>query len=158
MNPPTERQLSVLRVIADRHARALPPPTHREICAAIGLRSAHTVACHLVRLETKGLVRLPSGGKTRQILITELGKKLAGVFYDPRPPLLESLYRACIAFGNGQVSQQVVLDAADAIRQHDAPDTHSRHGVGTFDSCREHQVAAPLSIVEAGPRHSSGAP
>lgn len=141
MTEPTDRQLEILRVVADRFARGLPPPTHREICAAIGLRSSHNVASHLLRMEAKGFIRLPSGGKTRQIVITELGKRLAGTFYEPRPALLESLYRACIAFGNGEAEKQVVLDATEAIRHHDAPDTRSRSGVRTFDSCGEHQAS-----------------
>ena len=55
------------------------PPSVREICSAVGLRSTSTVHGHLERLEKKGLIRretVPNDARLKKLVLTPNGKKL----------------------------------------------------------------------------------
>lgn len=65
----TERQLQVLRYIAEAVEDRGYPPSVREICAALDLASPSTVHSHLKALERKGFVRIdPSKPRAIEIL------------------------------------------------------------------------------------------
>ncbi len=51
----TDRQLEVLQAIRQLSARGYPP-TYRELCRALGIRSNNGVRDHLRALETKGAI------------------------------------------------------------------------------------------------------
>jgi SOS-response transcriptional repressor LexA len=54
--PPTDRQLEILRYVADRIVARVLSPTLREIGAHFGIRSSNGINEHLIRLEKKGLI------------------------------------------------------------------------------------------------------
>ncbi len=54
------------------------PPTLREMCDALGLRSTNAVACLLTRLRTKGLVTWSDAKESRTLrVVTEPGETFA---------------------------------------------------------------------------------
>lgn len=53
----TEKQLNILKYIKSQVQQKGYPPSVREICAAVGLKSTSTVHGHLSRLEAKGYIR-----------------------------------------------------------------------------------------------------
>ncbi|HZX47100.1 MAG TPA: transcriptional repressor LexA [Clostridia bacterium] len=55
--PLSGKQLEVLEFIKSEHFKKGYPPSVREICEAVGLKSTSTVHGHLERLERKGLIR-----------------------------------------------------------------------------------------------------
>ena len=71
------RRVVVLRYLARRAGAGGPPPSMREIGAAVGLRSSQTVHHHLGRLEEEGDVRRVGRG-ARMIGLTEKGWEAAG--------------------------------------------------------------------------------
>lgn len=77
MNPPTVRQLQVLRVIHSLTISQGFPPTLREI-GPLGITSAHGVFCHLQSLERKGLIILEAM-KSRAINLTDAGFAAIGL-------------------------------------------------------------------------------
>lgn len=56
-NEITSKQLNILKFIKAEVQRKGYPPSVREICAAVGLKSTSTVHGHLSRLEQKGYIR-----------------------------------------------------------------------------------------------------
>lgn len=118
MREPTPRQLQVLRLVGEAARRGAPPPTLRELADALGLRQKTGVAEHLERLERKGLIRT-GYSKARHVTLTETGWLACNFPPDSRPELLETLYRAVIAYGNAEVGQEAVLDASKAIQEYD---------------------------------------
>lgn len=69
MDELTNRQRQILNLISRTVAHKGYPPTVREICRAVGLRSPSTVHSHLAGLEDKGYIRRdPSKGRAIEIL------------------------------------------------------------------------------------------
>ncbi|MFO8059772.1 MAG: transcriptional repressor LexA [Bacillota bacterium] len=69
MDELTDRQRQILDLISSTVAEKGYPPTVREICRAVGLRSPSTVHSHLAGLEEKGYIRRdPSKGRAIEIL------------------------------------------------------------------------------------------
>ncbi len=65
----TKRQHQVLKFLADNLATYGYPPTVREICTGVGLKSPSTVHSHLASLEQKGYIRRdPSKGRAIELL------------------------------------------------------------------------------------------
>ncbi|MGX1670439.1 LexA family protein [Streptomyces sp. NPDC055400] len=58
---PTERQQQILRALRSRATKDRNSPSLRRIAATIGLSSPATVAYHLHRLKTEGLVTHTNG-------------------------------------------------------------------------------------------------
>ena len=65
----TPKQKEVFDYIAQTVAAQGYPPSVREICAAVGLKSPSTVHAHLTALERAGLITRDAG-KTRAITLT----------------------------------------------------------------------------------------
>lgn len=71
------RRVEILRYLARRAGADGPPPSVREIGAAVGLKSSQTVHHHLGRLEEGGYV-LRSGPAARALRLTGKGWEEAG--------------------------------------------------------------------------------
>lgn len=71
------RRMRILRYLARRAGEGEPPPSVREIAAAVGLRSSQTVHHHLKRLEEEGYVER-EGGWAKMLRLTEKGWEVAG--------------------------------------------------------------------------------
>lgn len=68
----SERQQKILRFIRDEISFKGYPPSVREICNAVGLKSTSTVHAHLEHLENKGLIRRdPSKPRAIEVLIDD---------------------------------------------------------------------------------------
>lgn len=77
MSTPTERQLELLRLVQQRQADGLSPPTVREIGSAMGIVSTNGVADHLKALRRRGLLDWPEG-RNRSLRLTGAGRKAIG--------------------------------------------------------------------------------
>ena len=75
MNDPTERQLRVLRAIAEYIDRTDCSPTHRELCAALAVKSTNAIAHHAQALERKGCLERDRRGLARRLRLTEQGER-----------------------------------------------------------------------------------
>jgi len=73
----TPKQKEIFDFIVETVAAQGYPPSVREICAAVGLKSPSTVHAHLTALERAGLITRDSG-KTRAITLTQ-GAAVGGV-------------------------------------------------------------------------------
>src|ERR687897_3922709 len=71
------RRVEILRYLAGRASMEGPPPSVREIGAAVGLSSSQTVHHHLGRLEEEGYVARMGRG-ARMVGLTEKGWEAAG--------------------------------------------------------------------------------
>lgn len=71
------RRMEILRYLARRAGSVGPPPSMREIGAAVGLRSSQTVHHHLLRLAEEGYVDRMGRG-ARSVGLTEKGWEAAG--------------------------------------------------------------------------------
>ncbi len=68
----TDRQQDIYQFIADSVRQKGYPPTVREICKAVGLRSPSTVHSHLASLENKGYIKRDRAkGRAIEILAEE---------------------------------------------------------------------------------------
>ena len=74
MNPPTARQLEVLRAIADHHRRKGFPISIRELGTELNIRSTNSVSDHLKALIRKGLVQRERM-RSRSLTITNAGRR-----------------------------------------------------------------------------------
>jgi repressor LexA len=75
VNPPTDRQLAVLKFWNDFRIENGYQPSLQEICSHFSFRAKGAASGHLKALERKGIIeRTPK--KNRAIKLTELGKKL----------------------------------------------------------------------------------
>lgn len=83
---PTSRQLLVLKAINASINKHGYPPTLREICEAIGIRSTNGVNDHLHALERKGYVLMPEDSKCRTMKITPAGRALLPPAPRPEAP------------------------------------------------------------------------
>lgn len=63
----------VADAIESRTAALGYPPTVRELCDALGLKSTSTIAYHLDRLEALGVLA-PRGGKNRTLTVARAGR------------------------------------------------------------------------------------
>lgn len=64
----TNRQEQVLRLIIDYQQTNGYPPTVRELCSMLGLRSTSTIAAYLNALERKGAIaRTPSSPRAIRV-------------------------------------------------------------------------------------------
>jgi repressor LexA len=70
------RRESILRYLARRAGDGEPPPSVREVCMEVGLRSSQTVHHHFRKLEEDGYVLRESGA--RMVRLTEKGWGVAG--------------------------------------------------------------------------------
>ncbi len=77
----TPRQEQVLRFIGWSIAERGYPPTMREICDGVGIRSTNGVNDHLCRLVAKGMVKRREALVSRGIVLTPLGR----AFLDTHP-------------------------------------------------------------------------
>lgn len=77
LNPPTARQLEVLRTILGHARRRGFAPTIRELGDELGIRSTNGVQCHLQLLTKKGLV-IRQRGSARTLQLTEAGLRAVG--------------------------------------------------------------------------------
>ena len=69
MKPLSEKQQQILAFIEQFSAREGYPPSVREICAAVGLRSPSTVHAHLRVLTERGLLNRGDAGKKRTLTL-----------------------------------------------------------------------------------------
>lgn len=76
---PTERQLEVLRTVADYQRAHGYPPTVREIGEALGIAGCQGVTDHLKRLQVKGLLLQPPKYAARALTITAAGWAALGL-------------------------------------------------------------------------------
>lgn len=74
MNPPSPRQLQVLREIRKHHQAKGFPISIRELATSLGIRSTNGVNDHLVALEKKGLVRREKQ-RSRTLQLTNAGQR-----------------------------------------------------------------------------------
>lgn len=74
----SEKQLQILEFMKNEVKQKGYPPSVREICEAVGLKSTSTVHGHLARLEKRGLIRRDPT-KPRAIEILEVGCENAGL-------------------------------------------------------------------------------
>ena len=78
-NPPTKRQLDILRFIARYSAENHYAPSLREICDELGTTGTNGVKEHLDRLEKKGLIgRAPK--VPRGLWLTDAGRDVVGSY------------------------------------------------------------------------------
>lgn len=76
----TDKQQEILDFIKKEIMAKGYPPSVREICNAVGLRSTSTVHGHLERLEKKGLIRRdPSKPRAIELLDNQTNKELLNV-------------------------------------------------------------------------------
>jgi len=66
------RQSQVLQFLIDQEGLGEPPPTYREIGAALGISHVSAVAKHVAALKRKGFL-VTSGGKSRSIRLDSPG-------------------------------------------------------------------------------------
>lgn len=59
--PPTERELSVLRMVAQQIDKDGTQPTYREVCRLMGWKSPNAVRQVVVSLQAKGVVTVADG-------------------------------------------------------------------------------------------------
>ncbi len=70
--PLTRRQSQVLQYIRTKIASQGYPPSVREICSGLGLRSSSTAHAHLSQLEAKGYIRRdPSKPRAIEVLVDQ---------------------------------------------------------------------------------------
>ncbi len=75
----TDRQRDIYRFIANNVREQGYPPTVREICHAVGLRSPSTVHSHLASLESKGYIkRGRAKGRAIEVLTDDGAESAAG--------------------------------------------------------------------------------
>lgn len=79
MSPPTARQRDILIFIREQIDQTGYPPTIREICTAMGIKSTNGVNDHLKALERKGLLSRETG-KSRAMLLSTLGWETTAPF------------------------------------------------------------------------------
>ena len=72
------RRVGILRYLARRAGTCGPPPSVREIGAAVGLRSSQTVHHHLGRLEAEGYVARGGSRSARALRLTGKGWEAGG--------------------------------------------------------------------------------
>lgn len=72
----TDRQLETLRAVAKAISRGRPP-TFRELCQKLGVRSTNTVAGHLAALERQQLITRDVG-TARNVALTDEGRTVLG--------------------------------------------------------------------------------
>ncbi|MDR7464814.1 MAG: LexA repressor [Armatimonadota bacterium] len=72
----TNRQRRVLQVISDYQRANGYPPTIRELCSLLGLRSTSTICSYLNALERKGAIaRAPASPRAIRITVPPEGKR-----------------------------------------------------------------------------------
>lgn len=80
----TDKQLDILNFIKDEVNLKGYPPSVREMCVAVGLRSTSTVHGHLTKLEQKGYIkRDATKPRTIELLERELITKHQDIVYVP---------------------------------------------------------------------------
>jgi repressor LexA len=77
VEPLQPRRDRILRFLARRAGAGDPPPSVREVAAAVGLRSSQTAYHHLKKLEEEGYVGR-EGGRAQMVWLTEKGWEAAG--------------------------------------------------------------------------------
>jgi repressor LexA len=77
VEPLQPRRDRILRFLARRAGAGEPPPSVREVAAAVGLRSSQTAYHHLKKLEEDGYVGR-EGGRAKMVWLTEKGWEAAG--------------------------------------------------------------------------------
>jgi len=86
----TEKQQQILDFISARIEQQGYPPSVREICKAVGLKSTSTVHGYLERLEKKGLIEKdPSKTRALRIKTNSSSKKTLKSSFSPLKELIE---------------------------------------------------------------------
>jgi len=75
MNALTDKQLTVLRCIA-QHLRNHAPPTRQELATQLGFSSPNAAQQHLKALERKGMIALDDHKKSRGIRLLAAGEEI----------------------------------------------------------------------------------
>lgn len=89
---PTERQLAILRFIAQETESDGFPPTVRELGDKFGISSTNGVRDHLMALVTKGLLERPKM-KARGLKLTARGWLYVAAGQEPRCPKCHQVIR-----------------------------------------------------------------
>jgi SOS-response transcriptional repressor LexA len=121
MNPrPTERQLEVLRIVADAERAGNGTPTRRELCERLQINSVNGVTDHLEAIARKGLLRRTGAMKARAWTVTAAGwAALSGIdtlSVDLRAGLVayeEAGRRAAPPFELAELLERLAAKAAD---------------------------------------------
>lgn len=121
MSRPTTRQRDILIFIREQMDQTGYPPTIREICTAMDIKSTNGVNDHLKALERKGLISRESG-KSRAMLLTELG-------WETTAPFVKS-----------------VRPASGETRSHDVDD--ERYSLATVPLLGRIAAGLPIDAIE----------
>lgn len=84
---PTQRQLVVLRFIAEYHERNGHSPSIRDILFPLGIKTLRGVTVHLDALQHKGLIT--RGSSARSMVVTPAGREALGLPADAGTELRE---------------------------------------------------------------------
>ena len=105
MKPLSEKQRQIMDCIAKSIDERGYPPSVREICSAVRLKSPSTVQRHLNILESRGLIRRESGS-SRSITLTDRAPAgripLVGQVAAGTPILAEENVRGYLAYDPGE--------------------------------------------------------
>ncbi len=148
MKPLTEKQKRILDYINEFTLKQGYPPSVREICNEVGLRSPSTVHCHLKRLRELGYLQRDDG-RTRSLSVR------GGAAMTPRVPILGRVTAGMPALAIEQVEGYIPYENACAGEQHFALriSGESMIGAGIMDGdiiiVRRQQIARNGQIVVA---------
>lgn len=103
----------ILKFINEQIREKGYPPSVREICAAVGLKSTSTVHAQIKNLEKKGFIE-KDGAKTRAIKLTNTDYSSLGTISSPKPdsgdPYIEVPILGRVAAGNPILAVEEATD------------------------------------------------
>lgn len=148
MKPLTEKQKRILDYINEFTLKQGYPPSVREICNEVGLRSPSTVHCHIKRLRELGYLQRDDG-RTRSLSVR------GGATMTPRVPILGRVTAGMPALAVEQVEGYIPYENAYSSHEHFALriSGESMIGAGIMDGdiiiVRRQQTARNGQIVVA---------
>ena len=148
MKPLTEKQKRILDYINEFTLKQDYPPSVREICNEVGLRSPSTVHCHIKRLRELGYLQRDDG-RTRSLSVR------GGATMTPRVPILGRVTAGMPALAVEQVEGYIPYENASSGHEHFALriNGESMIGAGIMDGdiiiVRRQQTARNGQIVVA---------
>lgn len=148
MKPLTEKQKRILDYINEFTLKQGYPPSVREICNEVGLRSPSTVHCHIKRLRELGYLQRDDG-RTRSLSVR------GGATMTPRVPILGRVTAGMPALAVEQVEGYIPYENASSSHEHFALriSGESMIGAGIMDGdiiiVRRQQTARNGQIVVA---------
>lgn len=148
MKPLTEKQKRILDYINEFTLKQGYPPSVREICNEVGLRSPSTVHCHIKRLRELGYLQRDDG-RTRSLSVR------GGATMTPRVPILGRVTAGMPALAVEQVEGYIPYENASSSHKHFALriSGESMIGAGIMDGdiiiVRRQQTARNGQIVVA---------